>query len=462
MGHCKKILSSNTVEAVPKFLSNQGVLELAENFHFHYRNYRLEMDHSEFETLSLAFIEAYAKWNLGGRKHSVRYKYAGDKNIVLSKFNLNSHPSIHNPETSVNSIRTEIQKNADHIHIHYKDFRFELTLSEFEDFSRLMEEGRNDLKNVLAEKPSPNRIGLFHRTVPFGRVDDKTNTNFWQYPDDCDYENLYESTYANDGDDKLILTRETDDNSMYKIHINDLYASTLYYKGIRSPWGIDETGVFIPLINRYKFVQFYVTNNRSLTKEQVELTDYYKLLRNPLNSSPRDGETNKTYADAHSQCRRFMSLIDSMFVDGYGNKSTKNSEMSEDVLLTDAGGEISTQINNKQIKDGVISFYMECSLPQVHNGLHRLSVLKYLYDNGLLDNPLVLVQHHNCKPYQIDHRPISLDKNGFPIGSLRLRDHTLGQIYKKMHINLIGLFSFISTSLIIIFEKLVRLVTFRS
>ena len=58
MGHCKKILSSNTVEAVPKFLSNQGVLELAENFHFHYRNYRLEMDHSEFETLSLAFIEA--------------------------------------------------------------------------------------------------------------------------------------------------------------------------------------------------------------------------------------------------------------------------------------------------------------------------------------------------------------------------------------------------------------------
>lgn len=461
MGHCKKILSSNTVEAVPKFLSNQGVLELAENFHFHYRNYRLEMDHSEFETLSLAFIEAYAKWNLGGRKHSVRYKYAGDKNIVLSKFNLNSHPSIHNPETSVNSIRTEIQKNADHIHIHYKDFRFELTLSEFEDFSRLMEEGRNDLKNVLAEKPSPNRIGLFHRTVPFGRVDDKKNTNFWQYPDDCDYENLYESTYANHGDDQLIISRETEESSLYKVHINDLYESTLYYKSLRSPWGADEQGVFIPLLNRYKFVKFYMENNKSLSEAQIETTDYFKLLNMGNNSSPRDGESNLVYGDPHIQCKRFIDLIDSILSSGYLQSDHVNFS-KEDVLMKSLSGDSEyKQTNNQDIKDGCISFYVECDLPQVHNGLHRTAVLKYLHDIGKLENPLITIQHHNSKPYKYDLRPISYDKYGFPIGNSRLRDLTLGQIYNKINLFLVGSFSVATSSVFIAVNKFLRFITFR-
>lgn len=458
MGHCKKILSSKTVEAVPKFLSNQGVIELAENFHLHYRNYRLEMDHSEFETMSKAFIEAYTKWNIGGRKEFVRYKYAGDRNIVLSKFNLNAHPSIHNHETSVNSIRAEIQKNADHIHIHYKDFRFEFTLSEFEDFASLLEDGLKELRNVLSESPSPKRIGLFHRTVPFGRVDDQSNKNYWQYPDDCDYKNLYESTYANEGDDKLIINRETDSESIYKIHVNDLYASTLYYKGLRSPWGINESGIFLPLLNRYKFVELYLNKNKSLSEEEVQSTDYYKLLCVPLGSSPRDGESNKIYADPYEQCKRFMSLIDSMLENGYGNYADSFKE----VLLKDNSGEIVSQTNNIDINEGLISFYMEVDLPQVHNGLHRLAILKYLQDNGKLKNPLISVQHHNCKAFDSDNRPIKFDKNGFPVGNLRLREYSLGQIYKKINTQLIGIFSLISTSIFIIFEKLLRLITFRS
>lgn len=460
MGHCKKILSSKTVEAVPKFLSNQGVIELAENFHFHYRNYRLEMDHREFETLSKAFIDAYTKWNIGGRKEFVRYKYAGDQNIVLSKFNLNAHPSIHNHETSVNSIRTEIQKNADHIHIHYKDFRFEFTLSEFEDFASLLEDGRKELRNVLSESPSPKRIGLFHRTVPFGRVDDQSNKNYWQYPDDCDYENLYESTYANEGDDELIQSRETNNPSIYKIHVNDLYASTLYYKGLRCPWGINESGIFIPLVNRYKFIQFYMENKKNLSKKQIESTDYFKLLCVPIESSPRDGQTNKIYNDPHIQCQRFMMLIDSIIENSYGNNI--NSEIDqEEVILKDINGNLSTQTNNNQIESGLISIYFETDLPQVHNGLHRLAILKYLHDKELLNDPLISVQHYNSNPFKIDHRPINYDKNGFPIGNLRLRDITLGEIYKRIYINLVGIFSLIPTSILAFFDKFLRLITFR-
>ena len=66
MGHTRKILSSEKIPTIPIFSSSKLVIELAENFHFHYRNYRLEMDHIEFELMARAFIKAYANWCLRG------------------------------------------------------------------------------------------------------------------------------------------------------------------------------------------------------------------------------------------------------------------------------------------------------------------------------------------------------------------------------------------------------------
>ena len=461
MGHCKKVLSSKTVQAVPTFLSNQAVLELAENFHFHYRNYRLEMDYSEFESMSLSFIEAYAKWNLGGRKKSVRYKYAGDRNIVLSKFSVNSHPCLESYEASVNNIRAEINQNADHIHIHYKDFRFELSLSEFDEFASVLEEAKSKLKKVISDTPSPERIGFFHRSVPFGRVDDPLNKNYWLYPQDCGLENVYESTYSTEGDSGLIANRETDSASNYKIHIDDLFTSTLRYKSLRSPHGCDESGIFIPLLNRYKFVKFYFENSQSLTDKQIESTDYFKLLKAGFDANPRDGESKAVYADPLAQAHRFIELINSVTTSGYVVGGEKIGAFNDEVVaLHTESGDVVPQTNRLDIEKGLITIYMELGLPQVHNGLHRLAILKYLNDHDLVSDPLVLVHCLDSKKTPLDrHRPIHFDKDGFPVGSLRWRDYTFGEIYLKLQRGSIGIFSVLTTSIFVIVEKSLRFIT---
>ena len=458
MGHCKAVLSSKTVQAVPTFLSNQAVIELAENFHFHYRNYRLEMDYSEFESMSLSFIEAYTKWNLGGRKKSVRYKYAGDKNIVLSKFSVNSHPCLENYEASVNNIRAEINQNADHIHIHYKDFRFELSLCEFDEFASILEKAKSKLKKVISDTPSPERIGFFHRSVPFGRVDDPLNKNYWLYPQDCGLENLYESTYGAEGDSGLIVNRETDSPDTYKIHIDDLFTSTLRYKSLRSPHGCDESGIFIPLLNRHQFVKFYFENSQSLTQKQIESTDYFKLLKAGFDANPRDGETRAVYADPLAQAHRFIELINSVTENGYKIGDEKIGAFNDEVVpLFTESGDVVPQTNRLDIPNGIITIHIELGLPQVHNGLHRLAILKYLNDHDLLSEPLVSVHCLDSKSKLPDRfRPIYYDKDGFPVGSLRWRDHTFREIYLKLHRVGIGILSVLTTSIFVIVENCLR------
>jgi hypothetical protein len=452
MGHCKKILASETIPSIPRFLSNQMVVEIAENFHFHYRNYRMELDSEEFEKIALAFIESYSRWNLMGRKKSVRYKYAGDKNIVLSKSEISPLPSLSNSETSVNNFRVELQKYADYIHIHYKEFRFEFTLSEFQTFAKVIQDAQEDLGRELSKAESPRRVGFFNRSVPFGRVDDTKNLNYWLYPEDVDSENIFESTYSSD-EKSLIVNRETNKPYLYKIHIDDLYISTLHYKGINSPWGVGESNVFLPLQNRLEFVKLFLTNDFKLTEDQIKSSSYYELLCEGFDKTPRDGESNEIYLEPLTQCKRFIKLIKSVFKNGYGSIDISMDEFSP-ALMRNITGETKIQNTRNDLPDDTISFYLVAGLPQVHNGLHRIAILKHMYDENLLDDPLILVIHLNKKPIsQSDFRQIKFDHEGFPVGNLHYREYRFKQIINESITKIIGLISFISTFLIIILQE---------
>ena len=166
MGHTRKILSSQKIPTIPIFSSSKLVLELAENFHLHYRNYRLEMDHVEFELMARAFIKAYAHWCFRGCPESSDYEKEGDKNIFLATSQLPALPSFANLETNVGSTRVELQEWIDYFHIHYKDFRLEFNRAEYQAFSEVVSEGYESFtKNISANK-SDRRYSIHQSTVP--------------------------------------------------------------------------------------------------------------------------------------------------------------------------------------------------------------------------------------------------------------------------------------------------------
>ena len=122
MGHTRKYYPQK-IPTIPIFSSSKLVIELAENFHFHYRNYRLEMDHIEFELMARALLRHMQIGILRGCPKSVTYEKQGDKN-VFSDLTTPNCPSFANLETNTGSSHVELQHWIDYFHIHYKDFRF--------------------------------------------------------------------------------------------------------------------------------------------------------------------------------------------------------------------------------------------------------------------------------------------------------------------------------------------------
>ena len=62
MGIVEKILSKKKINRESIINSNKSSIELSENFHFHYRNFRIELDHEEFKKISKQIIKSYFKW----------------------------------------------------------------------------------------------------------------------------------------------------------------------------------------------------------------------------------------------------------------------------------------------------------------------------------------------------------------------------------------------------------------
>ncbi len=99
-----------------------------EDIHIHWQDIRIEMEADDFETFAVSIRDAYKNWVDGGRKK------VSKEVIVLSRW-----PSHHRrvfPRTEMeklyydNAFQIELQEKG-HIHIHYNNFRWELSVKQF-------------------------------------------------------------------------------------------------------------------------------------------------------------------------------------------------------------------------------------------------------------------------------------------------------------------------------------------
>jgi len=200
MGIVEKILSKKKIDKDCKINTNKTSVELSENFHFHYRNSRIEFDHNEWKKISHQIIKSYFKWLIMFKPKSGDIDSSG-KQIFLSNSIISNIPGEKNDFIRSDEIRVELQKWADYIHVHYKSLRIEFTIDEFLEFANSMEEGKKILLKDFKLKDIPKRIGTHHFPCPRGRVNFK-NKNFWtEAGDDNNLNDKHKSIYLNKDDE---------------------------------------------------------------------------------------------------------------------------------------------------------------------------------------------------------------------------------------------------------------------
>jgi len=393
MGHTRKILSSQKIPTIPIFSSSKLVIELAENFHLHYRNYRLEMDHVEFELMARAFIKAYAHWCLRGCPESVTYEKRGDRNIFLATSQLPAMPSFANLETNIGSTRVELQEWMDYFHVHYKDFRLEFNREEYEAFSEVVSEGYEHFTANIGKNESDRRHSIHQSTVPKKVFEKNGKNKFWSLPSEIQSEKIFASTYKKEDLNK-ISERVTLGSDLIKVDIRDLFNATLYNTSKIGAWGLDSDAVFLPLKNRYEFVKFVVQNKFLITDAQIEKTAYYTLIRSQnIDAVPRDGSSQGIYAYPMEQTKYFISLIKNIYENGYNltakSKPDEKAGQPERVKMLD---KIGSEYEQLRSASNCITVTFDSGAPRIANGLHRSAILYAMYEDGLLDDPFILVK----------------------------------------------------------------------
>lgn len=408
MGHCRKILKWSPVGSISAFYSDLFSVELAENFHIHLRNLRLELDHVEFEQLAKGFSEALKNWKRRGRPHTEKYEHVHDPLVTLHRSRISPIPSLWNSYTANDEMRVELQQWADYIHLHYRNLKLEFTVSEFLDFAATIEEARRNLEREIEEEDNPKRLGKFHRANPDGRVSFK-ETSYWVKPPQWEQvsENPYASNYLDKTDSALKerRSREIQDPYFRLFDIGDLFDMTLYHGGELHPWMVDSRGLCRPLLDRYNFVKMVMESGGAPTMEQIQKTEYWELLGRPLGEAPWDGGDDWVYASREAQCQRFLDVTKSILELGYvGVRQEDSLKRFDGPALPKIirGGVEQPIANNDGGYPGLITARPVGGAYCVWNGLHRIAILKYLWDKRLIADNRILVRKMDGTPFGPD------------------------------------------------------------
>ena len=407
MGHSRKILGFRIVEPISTLWSDLFAIELAENFHIHLRNLRLELDHVEFESLADGFGRALKNWKKRGKPRSKRYQQLNDRFLSLHKSKISPIPSLWNTNTANDEMRVELQQWADYLHLHYRNIKLEFTVSEFLDFATVIEEAKLNLERELSHERNPKRLGKFHRANPDGRVS-KVESTYWSKPPNWELslKPPYATTYMDEADANLRKqrSRETADPLLRYMDICDLYNMKLYHSGPLNPWMVDSMGVCRPLHARYEFVAMVFASDSMPTVKDIQATEYWELLGRQLGEVPRDGSSEWVYADREAQSLRFVELIKLVAKRGYvGIRQDDNDGLEQfdrdHPVKVIRHGEVEFLKTSYYGYPGLLSVRPVAGAYCVWNGLHRIAILKYLWDSGLLEDNRVLVRGIDRTPF---------------------------------------------------------------
>jgi hypothetical protein len=419
MGHVKKVLALKKIQPISTFYSDNFGIELSEDFHIHLRNIRIECDHAEFEIIAKTFCKALEKWNRLGKPTKREESWMRGYYHELGTSKIQPIPLLFNNEVKNNELRLEVQKWADCIHLHYKGLRVEFSIKEFKELVEVVKQAADNLTEY--SKDNPERSGKFHRACPHNRVTDRVNKQgFWLKPSDIVAEKPYESSFEKEDAELVADIRLTNNLRLARLDIRDLWDITLFHSVNWHPWGCNKDGIFLPLLYRYKFVKMVLESSKDLSENEIKNTDYWKLLHKKITDRPREGGGGFVYENPMEEVRRFMSLIKSINKNGYLGAEKGHvvyKEFIDPLKIIEADGKVSDQRNKDGGFPGLISVIPSSGAYKVHNGLHRLTILKYLWDVGKLASPLILVRKWDDSPFTpSDTINVKYDKKGYPIG----------------------------------------------
>jgi hypothetical protein len=162
MGFTRLLLSRKGLSPCV-FYTRSARIDLAETFHIHWRNLRLELDASGFRLLVRGLLVSYLKWTFRGRPRS----RPPDRFMELIKARL---PSLKG------ELRIELQQQTDYVHFHYRDLRIELTYAEFLQMAGAFRMARLRFEKSGVSTDAPRRQGLDHETNPKRRVSAAPNS----------------------------------------------------------------------------------------------------------------------------------------------------------------------------------------------------------------------------------------------------------------------------------------------
>ena len=176
MGYTRKIIETKEVSDKPTFYTKSLRIDLAENFHLHYRNFRIEMSSIEFAKMAKSWFIGWIKWNFLGRP-KVR---PTDDHLVIYSTDLPEKIGEGNDLVRGSELTVELQHQTDYIHLHYRGSRIEFSVDEFKDFAEVISKSKVKIDNDPDLQDYPKRIGLNHKLQPEFRVTDSKNEGkFW-------------------------------------------------------------------------------------------------------------------------------------------------------------------------------------------------------------------------------------------------------------------------------------------
>jgi hypothetical protein len=141
MGHVIKRLTQEAIPDKPTLMASRMTVEKCENIHLHYRNFRFEFSEEEFQFFASTI--AQAKERLDDHPEETEFL------SLVETLGLQTSPAFW-----PNRITTEANLGA--VHLHYKNFRLELTKDEYVQFSENIAKSRkmlNEVKGFVAMVP---------------------------------------------------------------------------------------------------------------------------------------------------------------------------------------------------------------------------------------------------------------------------------------------------------------------
>lgn len=213
MGFTRKILHKKKVENFTKFYSKSLRVDISESFHLHYRNLRIEFSLKEWIIFGKSIFSAWLKWKLIGSP------YLRPENKIIHLANENSLPEeIGDREKTsrANELSVELQEATDYLHIHYRGTRLELSIDEFNEYSKALHLASDNLSKSYDLSKIPRRIGINHKTQPENRV--SNINNYYQF----DLGNSYTPhDFDKDHKSKILLNNVWSDQ--FDFDINKIY-----------------------------------------------------------------------------------------------------------------------------------------------------------------------------------------------------------------------------------------------